>query len=140
MDTTEGSQLAYSQSSSLARKRSCTSFWLPGGGQVCSDSPFCRSLGNGQTAALLQSYFLLKACRYRDIIFVCCCRAVPVPFPKAFCGIGDCKTGRTQFIAASFPWAGSAEHTLAGSDVRQVSPGSFAEKSSCPRVVRRTIG
>ena len=84
MDTTEGSQLAYSHSSSLVRKRSRTSFLLPGEWQVRSDSPFCRSLGNGQAAALLQSYFLLKTCRYRDKIFAYYCRAVPVPFQGLF--------------------------------------------------------
>ena len=86
-------------------------FWLPGEWPVRSDRPFCRSLGNGQAATLLQSNILLKTRHYRDKISTCYCRAVPVPFQrlyKVFCGIGDCKTGRTQIIAASFPWA---EHT-----------------------------
>ena len=129
MDTTEGSQLAYFHSSSLARRRLL--FRLLDGWQVGSDRPFCRSLGNGQSAAPLQSNILLKTCRYRDKISTCYCCAVPVPFQrlfKSFCGIEDCKTGRTQIIAASFPWVGSAEHTLAGSDVRQVGQSSFAGK------------
>ena len=136
MDTTEGSQLAYSHSSSLVRKRSRTSFLLPGEWQVRSDSPYCRSLGNGQATALLQSNILLETCRYLDKIFAYYCHAVPVPFQrlfKSFFAALGIKTGRTQFIAASFPWAGSAEHTLAGSDVRQVSHSSFAEKRQQPK-------
>ena len=68
-------------------------FRLPGGWQVCSDRPFCRSLGNGQAATLIQSNFLLKTCRYRDKMCVCYCCVVPVPFQrllKAFlryCGL-----------------------------------------------------
>ena len=56
------------------------------------------------------------------------CCALSKAFQKLFCGIGDYKTGRTQIIVASFPWAGSAEHTLAGSGVRQVSHSGFTEK------------
>ena len=90
-DTTEGSQSAYSPSSPPVRRRSCTSLGLPGEWPVRSDRPFCRSLGNGQAATLLQSNILLKTRRYRDKISTCYCRAVPVPFQrlyKVFCGIG----------------------------------------------------
>ena len=75
-DTTEGSQLAYSHSSALGRRRLL--FRLPGGWQVGSDRPFCRSLSNGQTTTVLQSSFLLKTCCYHDKIFVYSCCAVPL--------------------------------------------------------------
>ena len=42
------------------------------------------------TATLLQSHFLLKTCCYRDKIFVCYCRVVPVRFQglfKSFCAV-----------------------------------------------------
>ena len=83
-DTTEGSQSAYSPSSPPVRRRSCTSLGLPGEWQLRSDRPFCRSLGNGQAAALLQSNILLKTRRYRDKISTCYCRAVPVPFQRLY--------------------------------------------------------
>jgi len=47
-----------------------------------------------------------------------------------FAGKEKCKTGSTQKIAASFPWAGFKAHTLAGGDVRQVSHSSFAAKTA----------
>ena len=75
-DTAEGSQSAHSHSSAPARRRLL--FRLPGGWQGGSDRPFCRSLGNGQTATVLQSSFLLKTCCYRDKIFVYYCCAVPL--------------------------------------------------------------
>ena len=84
VDTTEGSQSAYSPSSPLIRRRSCTSFGLPGEWQVCSDRPLCRRLGNSQAATLLQSNILLKTCHYRDKISTCYCCAVSVPFQRLY--------------------------------------------------------
>ncbi len=84
VDTTEGRQSAYSPSSPLIRRRSCTSFGLPNEWQVCSDRPLCRRLGNGQAATLLQSSILLKTCHYRDKISTCYCCAVPVPFQRLY--------------------------------------------------------
>ena len=77
-------QAAYSPSSPLIRRRSCTSFGLPGEWQVCSDRPLCRRLGNGQAATLLQSNILLKTCHYHDKISTCYCCAVPVPFQRLY--------------------------------------------------------
>ncbi len=48
-DTTEGRLIAHS--SAPARRRLL--FRLPGGWQVGSARPFCRSLGSGQTTTLL---------------------------------------------------------------------------------------
>ena len=50
-----------------------------------------------------------------------------------FGGKGQRKTGRTQKIAASFPWAGFKAHTLAGGDVRPVGHSSFAAKRQLPK-------
>ena len=59
-------------------------FRLPNKWPVRSDRPFCRSLGNGQAATLLQSNILLKTRRYRDKISTCYCRAVPMPFQRLY--------------------------------------------------------
>ena len=67
--------------------------------------------------------------KYLHVIVVLCL-CLSKGFTKFFAVLGDCKTGRTQIIAASFPWA---EHTPAGSDVRQVSHSSFAEKRQQPK-------
>ena len=124
-DTTEGSQLAYFHSSALARRRLL--FRLPGGWQVGSDRPFCRSLGSGQTTTVLQSSFLLKTCCYRDKIFVYSCCAVPL-----------------QRLFKSF-WAvwGIAKQD-ARKSLRTVMYDKWAtaalpKNGSRPRVVRRTI-
>ena len=45
---------------------------------------------------------LLKSLYDGGKIFLCLCHAVPMPFPVPFCGIGDCKTGRTHFRGRFF--------------------------------------
>ena len=40
---------------------------------------------------------LLKILHGGGKIFLCPCHAVPMPFQVPFCGIRNCKTGRTHF-------------------------------------------
>ena len=141
MDTTEGSQLAYSHSSSLVRKRSRTSFLLPGEWQVRSDSPFCRSLGNGQAATLLQSNILLETCRYRDKIFAYYCRAVPFQrlFKSFFAVLGIAKQDARNSLRHHFRGRVLQSTLLRAVMYDKRAIAALPKNGSNPSVVRRTI-
>lgn len=118
---------AYSHSSAPARRRLL--FRLPGGWQVGSDRPFCRSLGNGQTTTVLQSSFLLKACCYRDKISVYYCCAMSAPFQRLF----------KSFWAILGIAKQDARKSLRAVMYDKWATAALPKNGSRPRVVRRTI-
>ena len=130
----------YSPSPPLIRRRSCTSFRLPDKWQVRSDRPFCRSLGNGQAATLLQSNILLKTCRYRDKIFAYYCCAVPVPFQRLFISflavLGIAKQDTHKSLRYHFRGRSTRLRAVMY-DKRAIA--ALPKNGSNPSVVRRTI-